>query len=226
MRIDWGNMKKRGAQSIQTRSNGDLTREKIIAAAEKLFGQHSFDAVSLRDITNAAEVTLALASYHFGTKENLFTEVIARRADILNRIRRERLAALVDRGGMTVEALLDTFMRPLFEQMQSEDDGWQAYLMLLAKLSSNERWLDQLRTNFDETANLFIAQLKLLLPNLPEENLVRGFSFILMLMVQTVSKNRRVDTLSSGKFKGEDLDVTYELLLRFSLAGLRALEPA
>lgn len=217
-------MKKRGGQSIQTRSNGDQTREKIITAAEKLFGQQSFDAVSLRDITNEAEVTLALASYHFGTKENLFTEVIARRADVLNGIRRERLAALVDRGGMTVETLLDTFISPLFEQMQSEDDGWHSYLMLLAKLSSNERWLDQLRTNFDETANLYLAQLKLLLPRVPEENLVRGFSFILVLMLQTVSKNRRVDTLSSGKFKGGDLDVTYQLLLKFSLAGLRALE--
>ena len=217
-------MKKRGGQPIQTRSNGDQTREKIVAAAEKLFGQHSFDAVSLRDITNAADVTLALASYHFGTKENLFTEVIARRADVLNRIRRERLAALVDQGGMTVESLLDTFMRPLFEQMQSEDDGWQAYLMLLAKLASNDRWLDHLRENFDETANLFIAQLKLLLPGVAEENLVRGFSFILVLMLQTVSKNRRVDTLSMGRYKGDDLDASYRLLLKFSLAGLKALE--
>jgi AcrR family transcriptional regulator len=217
-------MKKRGGQSIQTRSNGDQTREKIIAAAEKLFGQHSFEAVSLRDITNAADVTLALASYHFGTKENLFTEVVARRANVLNQIRRERLAALVDRGGMTVESLLDTFMRPLFEQMQSEDDGWQAYLMLLSKLSSNDRGLDLLRTNFDETANLFISQLKLLLPSLAEENLIRGFSFILVLMLQTVSKNRRVDTLSSGKFKGDDLEVSYQLLLKFALAGLKALE--
>jgi len=216
-------MKKRGGQSIQTRSNGDQTREKIIGAAEKLFGQHSFDAVSLRDITNAADVTLALASYHFGTKENLFTEVVARRADVLNRIRRERLAALVDRGGMTVESLLDAFMHPLFEQMQSDDDGWQAYVMLLAKLSANDRWLDLLKSNYDETAGLFIGQLKLLLPDMAEENLIRGFSFILVLMLQAVSKNRRVDTLSSGKFKGDDLDITYDLLLKFSLAGLNAL---
>lgn len=219
-------MRKRGGQSIKTRSNGDQTREKIIAAAERLFGMHSFDAVSLRDITNAAGVTLALASYHFGTKENLFTAVIARRADVLNRVRRERLAVLIDSGGITIESLLDTFMRPLFEQMQSEDDGWQAYLMLLAKLGSNDQWLDQLRANFDETAGLFIAQLKLLLPQFSEENLVRGFSFILVLMLQTVSKNRRIDTLSSSRFRGDDLETSYRLLLKFSLAGLQALETA
>jgi AcrR family transcriptional regulator len=219
-------MKQRGGQNVQTRSNGDQTRAKIIAAAEKLFGTHSFDTVSLRDITNAADVTLALASYHFGTKENLFKEVIARRADVLNHIRRERLAALVEGGDMTVETLLDSFMRPLFEQMQSEDDGWPAYLMLLANLATNDRWLKHLRENFDDTANLFIAQLKLLLPNVSEENLIRGFSFVLTLMLQTVAKNRRVDTLSMGKYKGSDLDASYRLLLKFSIAGLMALQDA
>ena len=218
-------MKRRGGQPVQTRSNGDQTREKILAAAERLFGQHSFDTVSLRDITNEAGVTLALASYHFGTKENLFTEVVARRANLLNLIRRERLAALVDRGGMTVESLLDAFMHPLFEQMQGGDSGWQAYLTLLAKLGMDARWLDQLRNNFDETAMLFIAQLRLLLPNASEEDLIRGFSFVLVLMLQTVSKNRRVDTLSLGRFKGEDLEASYRLLLKFCLAGLKTLEP-
>ena len=217
-------MKLGGEKRAQTRSNGDQTRGKIIAAAEKLFGMPSFDTVSLRDITNAADVTLALASYHFGTKENLFREVIARRADVLNHIRRERLAGLIAQDNMTVETLLDAFMRPLFEQMQSRDDGWQAYLMLLATLGSNDRWLDHLRENFDETANLFIAELKRLLPDVAEEKLIRGFSFILVLMLQTVSKNRRVDTLSMGKYKAGDLDASYDLLLKFSLAGLLALQ--
>jgi hypothetical protein len=145
---------------------------------------------------------------------------------VLNHIRRERLAALVEGGDMTVETLLDSFMRPLFEQMQSEDDGWPAYLMLLANLATNDRWLKHLRENFDDTANLFIAQLKLLLPNVSEENLIRGFSFVLTLMLQTVAKNRRVDTLSMGKYKGSDLDASYRLLLKFSIAGLMALQDA
>ncbi|MCM2294009.1 TetR family transcriptional regulator [Allorhizobium sp. BGMRC 0089] len=211
---------------LQTRANGDQTREKIIAAAEVLFGHHSFDTVSLRDITNAAGVTLALVSYHFHTKENLFSAIVARRAQTLNQIRRARLADLEASGTVTVESLLDAFMRPLFEQMQSDDEGWQAYLLLLAKLATHDRWLSYIHENFDETANLFIARLRTLLPEMEEETLLRGFSMVLVLMLQTVSKNRRLDSLSDGRFSGSDLSMSYRLLLRFSLAGLNALKDA
>ncbi|HBF31622.1 TetR/AcrR family transcriptional regulator [Rhizobium sp.] len=216
-------MKDRLKVPNQTRANGDQTREKIINAAERLFGSLSFDTVSLRDITNEAGVTLALASYHFGTKENLFSAIITRRADILNCTRRERLNALDISGTMSVEAVLDAFIHPLFEQMKSDDEGWKAYLMLLTKLSMHDRWLHYLHENFDETANLFIAQLKIILPDAPDEHLTRGFSFVLMLMLQTVSQNRRLDTLSNNRYSSTDLDASYSSLLMFSLAGLTAL---
>jgi AcrR family transcriptional regulator len=206
-----------------TRSNGDLTKEKIINAAEVLFGQHSYDTVSLRDITNFAKVTLALASYHFGTKEKLYAAVIARRAHTLNSVRRARLAGIEKAGHPTVEGLLDAFMRPLFDQMQSDDDGWQAYVLVISKLGQSDTRLDLLSENFDETANLFIAHLKPLLPNLSEEVLMRGFSYMLLLMLQAVSKNRRIDSLSAGRYKAEDLNQTYRLLLKFVTAGLLAL---
>lgn len=214
--------RSRTAGSIQTRANGDQTREKIINAAELLFGNQSFDTVSLRDITDAAGVTLALASYHFKVKENLFSAVVARRAETLNRLRLERLAKLDD-DTSTVEAILDAFMRPLFEQMQSNDTGWQAYLLLLAKLGSQDRWLTYIHENFDHTANQFIERLHRLLPDIPEEALLRGFSLVLVLMLQTVSKNRRIDSLSDGRFSSENLDASYQVLLKFSLAGLHSL---
>lgn len=216
-------VEKDGA-TLHTRANGDQTREKIIAAAELLFGNHSFDTVSLRDITNAAGVTLALVSYHFKTKENLFSAIVARRAETLNEIRRARLAALDAAGSVTLESLLDAFMRPLFEQMQSDDEGWQAYLLLLANLATSDRWVPYINANFDETANLFIRRLQALMPDMNEETLLRGFSMVLVLMLQTVSKNRRLDALSAGRFSGTDLSTAYRLLLTFSLAGLRALE--
>src|SRR6516225_2477250 len=81
-----------------TRISGDQPREKILNASEALFADQPFDSVSLREITLKAGVTLALASYHFGTKEALFEAVVARRADILGRMRQERLAGLVNPG--------------------------------------------------------------------------------------------------------------------------------
>ncbi|MDO6964654.1 TetR/AcrR family transcriptional regulator [Rhizobium alvei] len=216
---------KRGGTAPMTRANGDQTKEKILDAAEELFGEQTFDTVSLRDITNRADVTLALASYHFGTKDNLFAAVVARRVHLLNDMRRERLRALEESGNVTVESLLDAFMLPLFQQMQSGDDGWRAYVHVISKLALTNRWLDLLKEYFDETANLFIERLRPLLPGLSEEELMRGFSFSLQLMLQAVSSNRRLDSLSGGRFTANNLDNAYSTLLKYTAAGLKGLLP-
>lgn len=87
-------LRKAPAPRATARANGDATRVRIVDAAEALFGERTFDTVSLREITQQAGVTLALASYHFGSKENLFAQTVARRADILNQIRRAELKKL------------------------------------------------------------------------------------------------------------------------------------
>ena len=53
------------------RRRGDTTRLAILNAAERCFGEAGFDGVSLRTITEVAGVDLALANYHFGSKDNL-----------------------------------------------------------------------------------------------------------------------------------------------------------
>ena len=79
---------------------------RLLDAAERSFAEGGFDGVSLRIITEVAGVDLALANYHFGTKENLLREVIARRARIvhderceaLELARQQRHAVAVGRG--------------------------------------------------------------------------------------------------------------------------------
>src|ERR1700722_14119029 len=60
---------------------GAQTRARILDAAELLFAERGFNGVALRDITEAAAVENALASYHFKTKDRLFTEVVLRRSE-------------------------------------------------------------------------------------------------------------------------------------------------
>ncbi len=57
----------------------DLTKERILDTAEILFAQKGFQAVSVRQITSAAECNLAAVNYHFGNKENLYLEVFRSR---------------------------------------------------------------------------------------------------------------------------------------------------
>lgn len=215
--------KPEGGRRRKSSGSTDNTRDKILDSAESLFGERTFDTVSLRDITQHANVTLALASYHFGTKDRLFSDIVARRASILAELRRDRLAALEAAGDMTTEAILDAFMRPMFEKMTEGSEGWPSYLLILAQLGQSNRWLHLLHDNFDPTAELFLEKLAATLPDVPRPLLMRGFSLALVAMLQTLSRNRRLDALSGGKVTADDLKEAYEVLLQFSVRGLEGL---
>lgn len=48
------------------------SKTKILLAAKKLFALHGFNGTSVRQICEEAGVNIALVSYHFGGKENVF----------------------------------------------------------------------------------------------------------------------------------------------------------
>lgn len=215
---------REGAASAPvTRANGDQTKEKILDAAEELFGAQTFDTVSLRDITHKAGVTLALASYHFGSKDSLFTAVMARRADMLNRMRLGRFEELDAQGSTDVGAYLDAFIRPLLTYATAGDAGSKSYVQLISKVAMTNRWNDLVKASFDETANVFVAKLRTLLPRHSEEALFRGFAFTLQLGLQVITQNRRVDSLSGGRYSGTDLEASYAMALKFMTTGLLGL---
>lgn len=203
----------------QTRSNGEATRAKILNAAEVLFGGRGFDAVSLREITESAGVTLALASYHFGSKEKLFEEVVARRAKILSQ---ERLARLAKLEQPSVEAIADAFMAPLFERATGSEAGWSDYFKVLGRLGEGNKWLGLLETHFNETAQTFIDSFCITLPHAERGAVTRSFMMMLNLMLSTVSQHERIDQLSSGSVKARDMKAAYDPLLRFAVAGFVA----
>lgn len=209
-------------KEVQTRKNGDKTKQRILNAAETLFGSNGYDLVSLRDITNHAEVTLALASYHFGTKQNLFEQVVARRAKILCETRETRLNNLA--GDLTVRKLADAFMAPLFERLKEDNPEWKSYTSLLARLADSDRWLDILEEHFDKTARFFQNHLAALLPNVEPNHVARGFTMMIQLMLVTASSHRRLDRLTDGAAKADDFETAYQQLLDFSEAGLIALD--
>ena len=57
----------------------DNTRDRLLAQAEQLFAQKGFAAVSVREITAAADTNLAAINYHFGNKMNLYLSVFKER---------------------------------------------------------------------------------------------------------------------------------------------------
>ncbi len=52
------------------------SRARILTAAERLFAEHGFRRVTVRDISRAARVNLAAVNYHFGDKLGLYQEIV------------------------------------------------------------------------------------------------------------------------------------------------------
>ena len=67
------------------------TREKLVAVAGKLFAESGFDGVSLRELTAEAGTNLGAVTYHFGSKEALFGEVVVRKIAKLKELGRTEL---------------------------------------------------------------------------------------------------------------------------------------
>ncbi|KAF5068831.1 putative HTH-type transcriptional regulator YttP [anaerobic digester metagenome] len=62
----------------------DLTTEqKIAAAARKIFTQKGYAATKIRDIAEEAGINLALLNYYFGSKKNLFKQVLEEKFEAL-----------------------------------------------------------------------------------------------------------------------------------------------
>jgi AcrR family transcriptional regulator len=117
------------------------TQQRLLDAAEILFADKGFDAVSVRDIAGAAGVNVAAVNYHFGGKERLYRTVLTR----LIRAKRDRYQAALrvalvtapdasERGSGVdpVETVLRSFFHTHFEDSLKSERG-AAFIKLLAR---------------------------------------------------------------------------------------------
>lgn len=200
------------------------TREKLIRSAECLFALRGFDGVSVRDITNDAKVNSALVGYYFGSKEGLLAQVYMRHCEPLKRERSRLLAEYRTAGAsLTLEAVLDAFIRPPLEVNLGTEEGRTFSRLRSILLVENSMLLERLvAANFDETSQTFVSALCECLPDLRREDVFWRFHFLLGGIYYTALGPHRIRILSKGKCDPSDPETTRDELIRFAAAGFRA----
>jgi AcrR family transcriptional regulator len=216
--------KKRRAVPLKPKKS---KKERILDVAERLFARHGFYGVSIRDITRAAEVDVALVNYHFGSKRELFAAVFRRRAELLNP---ERLAMLEDvqraalPGFPTVQQIVNAFTYPLLERSARGGPAWKSYFALVAQVNNSPEWGPVLMTqHFDPLVEKFIAVLREALPGCAPREIYWGYQFLTGALTLTFAETSRIDRLSGGLCKSSDLDSVHQRLAPFVAAGFQAL---
>lgn len=72
---------KRGAKSVHSVRDAQITQQRILDAAEQEFSRHGLNGSRLSAIATLAQVTTASLHYYFENKENLYKAVLQRPID-------------------------------------------------------------------------------------------------------------------------------------------------
>lgn len=203
------------------------TKERILDAAERLFARRGFHGVSIREITQAAGVDVALANYHFGSKRELFDAVLMRRAEVLNAERLALLDAARRRAAPeppSAEDVIDAFTHPLLNRSARGGPGWKSYFALVAQVNNSPEFGGVVMTRyFDPVVHKFIEALRTTLPECDPRDLYWSYHFLSGALTLTFAETGRIDNLSGGLCRSSDLDSVHERLVPFVAAGFRSL---
>jgi AcrR family transcriptional regulator len=162
------------------------TKQKLLDAAERLFSEQGYGAVSLRQIIADADVNLAAIHYHFGSKQELLDEVILRKAGPVNRERLARLDRLeAAPGGPRVERVLEAFLMPMAEAAGQNPE----FCKLMGRMQAEGILTEVVVRNFQPMLGRFLGALRKAVPDLPENEFRWRVHFMQGSIAHTMSSD-------------------------------------
>src|SRR5215813_1380382 len=201
-------------------------REAILCAAEDLFSTNGFNAVSVRDIAQAAGANPGSVTYHFKTKDGLLLEIYRRHCGPMNQRRAELLAAArrVRDPQDRLEAIVRAYVLPAFSSGSDLAGGGARFTRLRAVMSAegNEVARHIIAQTFDDTSHAFVDAIHESLPHIPRTEIVWRCHFLLGALYYSLVTPERVARLSRGEADGTDAASAIEQLVRATVASLQA----
>lgn len=193
----------------------------ILLAAEKLFAQHGYHPVTIRQIAQEAAVPLALVGYYYGPKHELFHAIFEHWRGTID----QRLALLAQaqggkRDGKTLQRTVQAFVEPVLRMRASTEGEYYALLVareLAYRTPDAERVLADY---FDPMAHAFIDALKLSCPGSSRAEAAWAYQFALGSLIHHIS-DYRVERLSRGENMSCDPEAAPRLV-KFITAGISA----
>jgi AcrR family transcriptional regulator len=97
----------------------EVTRERIMKAAERLFAERGYDGTSIRAIVGKARVNQAAINYHFDGKDGLYREVLR---EAFRALTEDQLAHVQESRAMSREQALADFIRRQLHPLMARDE--------------------------------------------------------------------------------------------------------
>jgi AcrR family transcriptional regulator len=196
-------------------------RLEILLAAEKLFAQRGYHAVSIRDIAAEAGVPLALVGYHYGAKHELYHAIFESWRPSIERRRALLAEAMAEPAAPdALERVVEAFVGPLVA-LHADPAGRHFAAMAARDLAAPTPEAEQAqRDSFDPLAHAFIDALQQLFPRRTRAEVACCYQLMLGATLHFLS-DVRIERLSRGTARAAD-PMRQPSLVAFVAAGFRA----
>jgi AcrR family transcriptional regulator len=219
-------LKQRDADDLRDDASASKlsARQRLMEASEQLFAEHGWNAVSIRTIVAAADVNLAALHYHFGSKEQLLSEIFAARAKPIAEERLRLLSEIDLDNNPSLERILEAFLRPALTIGSDRRFGGRAFVKLRARLATEPEAVSRkiLASAFDESSGEFLAAIERALPDIPRTDLEWRFHFMLGAMFYTMADAGRIQSITDGRCDPGQVEEALQHIIPFLAAGFRS----
>lgn len=205
------------------------TRDRLLAAALRIFADRGIASATLREITEEADANVAAVNYYFRSKEELTRTVLETCLRPINDARFKALKTCIEKnGGKTpaLEEIVEALVRPMVE-LSVDPYGGRSPVRLLLQVRSLPQPLTNtiLAEQFDLIHRYFLDTLSEALPHLTKDVVGIRYDFArgaIMQILGDLDPAAR-DLLDLGfKQKSKDNETIVQQLVSFISAGFRA----
>ena len=203
----------------------NLTKKRLLDAAEQLFAEKGFEGTSVRQLTAMANCNIAAVNYHFGGKEQLYRDIFERHMDVLRDVRIDAVEKVMEKSDVSLEELLYAFAKSFIEPLVNEKSNSSIMELM------NREMLDSHlpRSLFIEkivipTFNVFGKALMQLCPAMDETKTQLVIHSIIGQLVHIIQVQRMFGAEDEANTFMTDIDVLFDHIVKFSVAGIRAYE--
>jgi AcrR family transcriptional regulator len=202
------------------------SKRKLLDAAEQLFAEKGFEAVSVRDITQLAHANVAAVNYHFGSRENLLTMVMTRYMTPVNEERIARLDALERKwSGKSVplEEIIDALVRPFVGQVRKSELSERLFFKLMGRTfaQQGDGLPPQIEEQLKQVVQRFTRAFAKALPAVSPDDLAWRIHFMVGGMIHLLTHQDILQRLTNGTSGTPSMEAVIGRFIRFAAAGLR-----
>lgn len=214
----------KGARAaVEAGSAGASSRERILQKAERVFGAYGFDGASMRQVAEAADVPVALVSYHFGSKEGLYRSVFERRVPTVVEQRAAGLAIAMSEADLDrrLELVVKALVFPMLHLRAHDRDPSFGRVLAHETMDPSSEQRGFIRDMFDPVARAVVEALTSALPGRTQEDIWWAYEFMLGAMVYVMGDAGRLERLTDGLCRPDDEAASVPHMVAFLTAGVR-----